>query len=328
VSAPAYNIPTPQAGPETAPAVEARCPNCGTAATRNFCPECGQECISVRLSLRDLASEFLDDHVGWSTRVPRTLGRLLFQPGVLTRDFIDGRRVRYLSPLRLYLSLSVIFFLVVASPPSWSSKTSTTKVTTSRDASFHFVRTTGTDSATSDSDSVASRAARIARADSLEADIARHPPDTTTFKGRMKLMFLRRNAVYARMNGTEAKDLFLGGITRRMPNVMFVLLPLFAFFLKLLYWRRRRFYAEHLVFGLHTHAVAYALLTLSILTPWPSTRKWLVIACALYFVLALRRVYGGGIVKTLAKTVALGTAYVTVIVVSASALGIFIFLFG
>jgi predicted RNA-binding Zn-ribbon protein involved in translation (DUF1610 family) len=327
VSAPAL-VPTLVPPPEPG-ADEPRCPNCGTVTTRNFCPECGQECISVRLSLRDLAHEFLDDHVGWSTKVPRTMGRLLFRPGALTRDFIDGRRARYLSPLRLYLSLSVIFFLVVASPPSWASKTNA-KTTTNREGIFHFNSGTGVDvnSAARDSETTAARNARIATADSLEAAIVRHAPDTTTLEGRVKAMFLHRNAAYARLDSREQKELFVGGITRRMPNVMFVLLPLFALFLKLLYWRRRRFYAEHLVFGLHTHAVAYALLTLGILTPWPSTRKWLLIACMLYFVLALRHVYGGGIVKTLAKSVALGTAYLTTIVVAASALGVFIFLFG
>lgn len=328
MSAPAH-APTPLGPPDQGPA-EPRCPNCGTVATRNFCPECGQECISFRLSLRDFAHEFLDDHVGWSTRVPRTLGRLLFRPGALTRDFIDGRRVRYLSPLRLYLSLSVIFFLVVASPPGWASKSREVQARGRNDALFHINTGTGVDvnSAAPDTETEADRAARVARADSLEADIARHAPDTTTWKGRVKGMFLHRNATFARMSDRERKELFVGGIARRMPNVMFVLLPLFALFLKLLYWRRRRFYAEHLVFGLHTHAVAYGLLTLSILTPWPNTRIWLMLACALYFVLALRHVYGGGVLKTLAKSVVLGTAYVTVITAAATALGLFVFLFG
>ena len=336
MSAPVYApASTPELSPDAPvgePAVEPRCPNCGTVATRNFCPECGQECISVRLSLRDLAHEFLDDHIGWSTKVPRTLGRLLFRPGALTRDFIEGRRVRYLSPLRLYLSLSVIFFLVVASPPSWSkSRTGTTTKSVGGQGSI----SVGTESRRSiistDDDgeeSADARAKRLARADSMAAQFARKPPDTTTWRGRVKAAALRRTVDMVRMTGKQRNELFTTGIAQRMANVMFVLIPLFALFLKLLYWRRHRFYAEHFVFALHTHAVAYALLTLSILSPWLKLPLWLMLGCAVYFVLALRRVYGGGVFKTLFKSATLGVVYGTTLMLAATGVGAFIFFFG
>ena len=293
-----------------------RCPNCGTAAARNFCPECGQEQISVRLGLRDLAREFLDDHVGWSTKVPRTLGRLLLSPGALTRDFIEGRRARYLSPLRLYLLLSVIFFLVAASAPRWAAGRGTV-VRVSMD---------GDSAAVLGADDEPAR--RRARADSIDARIAANMPDTTTLRGRIKLRFLRRNSEFKRMDEAGQRDAFIGGLVRRMPNVMFVLLPVFALLVQAVTWRRRRFYAEHFVFALHTHAFAFATFTLIVLSPWAGTAPLLLAAGTAHFVAALRSVYGGSVLRNVLKAALLVVSYTFVVFTAAVAVGVIVFLYG
>jgi len=63
------------------------------------------------------AAEVTEDLTHADSRLWRTLLALIFQPGLLTREFLDGRRVRYLPPLRLYLVLSLVFFLVVLAAP-------------------------------------------------------------------------------------------------------------------------------------------------------------------------------------------------------------------
>jgi hypothetical protein len=298
-----------------------RCPNCGAAAPGNFCSECGQEQISVRLGLRDLAREFLDDHVGWSTKVPRTLWRLLV-PGALTLDFIEGRRARYLSPLRLYLTLSVLFFLVIALVPGRSVPGRGPTV------SFSMRGDTAALMGSASSEDSASAARRAARADSLEADIAAHMPDTTTLAGRTKLRFLRRNTTFARMSKQERSRALLEGIVRRMPNVMFVLLPVFALLVHAVMWRRRRYYAEHFVFALHTHAFAFAAFTLAALSPWRNIIPLLLAAGAVYLVAAMRRVYGGSILRTTTKAVLVTGVYLVVLLFAAIGAGISVFLYG
>lgn len=301
-------------------AVVSSCPNCGTAAPGNFCPECGQEQISVRLGLRDLAREFLDDHVGWSTKVPRTVGRLLIAPGALTLDFIEGRRARYLSPLRLYLLLSVIFFLVAAAAPRWAAERGTV-VRFSMEADSAAVLG-------ADSGETAAAGAAGARADSIDARIATNRLDTTTFEGRLKLRLLRRNSDFQRMDESARREALIGGLVRRMPNVMFVLLPLFALLVQAVTWRRRRFYAEHFVFALHIHAFAFAAFLLMALSPWDGAAALLLVASVAYLVAALRRVYGGSVLRNALQAVLLAVSYNVVVATAALAVGVFVFLYG
>ena len=90
------------------------CLNCGTAATGNFCAECGQENKAHAVSLGLLLADLLAEVASWDSRLLRTLLPLLLRPGFLTNQYNAGRLVRYLSPLKLYLTISVLFFLLLA----------------------------------------------------------------------------------------------------------------------------------------------------------------------------------------------------------------------
>ena len=61
----------------------------------------------------DVAAEFS----GWDGRLATSLRDLVLRPGMLTREFLEGRRVRYISPLRLYLIASLVYFLLAAGAP-------------------------------------------------------------------------------------------------------------------------------------------------------------------------------------------------------------------
>ena len=90
------------------------CLNCGEPVSRRFCPECGQrgdrsEPDARASSCAKRSGEFLHWDGKLAATVPRARSR---RPGELTREYLAGRRVRYLSPLRLYLTCSVVYFLV------------------------------------------------------------------------------------------------------------------------------------------------------------------------------------------------------------------------
>ncbi|HST62153.1 MAG TPA: hypothetical protein VLK84_25850, partial [Longimicrobium sp.] len=99
------------------------------------------------------------------------------------------------------------------------------------------------------------------------------------------------------------------------PTGIFLMMPLFAFILKLLYWRRKRFYVEHFVFALHVHAFAFLLLTAMMLL----RNDWVDAVLGVWFVVALfiamKRVYGQGYIRTLLKYFLLSQAYMFVLVV-------------
>jgi len=90
------------------------CLNCGTVVTGKFCEECGQVNKVHRVSLRPLLADLMVEVVSWDSRLLRTLRSLLIRPGFLTNEYNTGRLAPYLSPLKLYLTVSVLFFLLMA----------------------------------------------------------------------------------------------------------------------------------------------------------------------------------------------------------------------
>jgi hypothetical protein len=94
------------------------CANCGARLEGRFCHHCGQKVMATRLSVGELGEEALDQLLSLDGKVLRTLQLLLFRPGMLTTEFLAGRRVQYVSPLRLYLLCSLLFFTLAALMPS------------------------------------------------------------------------------------------------------------------------------------------------------------------------------------------------------------------
>ena len=91
-----------------------QCDNCYTALQGDFCHQCGQEKKSYIRNVSGVVTEFFGEFSNWDTRVWRTLVPLWFRPGFLSRRYVDGHRVPYVPPLRLYLFTSIIAFLIFA----------------------------------------------------------------------------------------------------------------------------------------------------------------------------------------------------------------------
>jgi hypothetical protein len=96
------------------PDPEARCANCGAVLYGPFCAMCGQEVKPLDPPVRHFAREFTQELLDVDGRVPRTFRRLFLSPGFLTREYLAGRRVPWLTPLRVYLVASVAMFGVLA----------------------------------------------------------------------------------------------------------------------------------------------------------------------------------------------------------------------
>jgi hypothetical protein len=90
------------------------CLNCGEVLTGQHCSHCGQRSKVQVISLWGLVRDFLGDVFDWDARIWRTLRPLAFRPGLLTQEFLRGRRAHYTPPFRMYLILSVVFFLIAS----------------------------------------------------------------------------------------------------------------------------------------------------------------------------------------------------------------------
>ncbi len=96
------------------------CLNCGALRETNFkfCPECGQEFLQKQ-TLSVLFSQFLNDYFTFDSKIGRSILPLITRPGFLTLEYLRGKRVHYIPPLRLFIFLSIIFFILLGlSSPS------------------------------------------------------------------------------------------------------------------------------------------------------------------------------------------------------------------
>ena len=401
--------PTPRSG-------RSDCANCGESLTGTYCAACGQRDQPLRVPVHRFLVQSATEFFGIDGRVWVTLRELLFRPGALTVAYVQGRRRRYLRPLRVYLSCTVLFFVLL---------TLLDPVGRVRDT-FIDVESVDADSLVVVADRLAEVEAemaaepeRVARAqrrvdslltradslraavalrredvafDSLDAEAAREldeqeedaedavdaaedgtddlddlrddltdrlaeleleaallgalPPDSTV---RLADLHAARTRIYpessttiglpdwmvrsgalrrleAARSGDEAAEAgaaFARDSIGQIPTVLFLILPVFALLLKGLYARRGWYYAEHLVFGLHTHAFAFLAFALIVLlltvapgATWASVvaNVLFLLVIPLYFLLAQKRVYRQGWVKTILKSLVLGWVYLFVLI--------------
>jgi len=276
------------------------CLNCGTTLTGPFCSQCGQRDVPPYPSVRELVVDAFWELSGWDGRFASTVRALVSKPGRLTLDFLEGRRARYLSPLRLYLMASLVYFLVAAAAPE--AKTADGK---SANIGLRFTPNGPT------------KAARVANATgtALVNQEALSPAD------RDSIMLAVNKAPPIMRPFFQKALLDPKGLKRSLseatPKMLFALLPVFAAIVALFY--RGRKYPEHLYFAIHLHAFFFIVLTASALFKFTRVAPLSVGAAALalismpaYATIAFRRTYGGSLAATLLKEIGIGAIYGTV----------------
>lgn len=97
------------------------CANCGTILTGPYCHHCGQS-AHIHRSLLHMTEEFLHGFLHFETKAWRTIPALIFKPGQLTRNYIQGQRTRYVSPLALFLFLIFLMFFVFSMTASYQDE--------------------------------------------------------------------------------------------------------------------------------------------------------------------------------------------------------------
>src|SRR5205823_6628003 len=89
------------------------CENCGAQLTGRYCAQCGQAAVDYRRSFRHVIVDVLDSFLSWDSKFFGTIGLLITRPWRLTNEFLAGKRIRHVHPLRLYLLASILFFFAV-----------------------------------------------------------------------------------------------------------------------------------------------------------------------------------------------------------------------
>jgi Protein of unknown function (DUF3667) len=324
------------------------CPNCAYPVTDHYCGRCGQAVDTHRRSVVHLLHDLVKDVASFDSRILRTARALLFEPGELAVAFREGRTQGYVPAVRLYLFVSLVFFLTL-SATRIAIVQFVPIVTPQKIVVLHG----HTYAVTPDGNSVE---VSPALDDGKPHDIvtmghtvyfaregALHPNVPADAIKNMERRFEAAEAdaggskwawmidVARRTNRELATNpaALTGALTAWIPRVLFLLLPLFALVLAAFYWRwRRQFYlVDHLVFSLGFHTFGFVLLLaaagLAQILPGALVARLTMGVLGLYLILAMRRFYGQSWSRTAVKFIAVSAVY-TIFCVGPAMLGIFL----
>ena len=253
-------------------------------------------------SAREFLHEFIAHYVALEGKLWKSMALLLFRPGRLTRDYIEGRRVRYIEPLRLYLTFSIIFFAIFKlggvsfgdgkpdAPPARQEA------------------------------SVAQKGGVREKDPDQELIVFGKGDDEKAkkFAGRIHPALVPKVERFLQLPQKERNAALLRALSGYAPYAIFALMPVFAALLKLLYLGSGRRYGEHLLFALHTNAFAFLVLSLLLVLPdWiPLVGFGLGVWLVFYLPTAMRKVYGGGRALTALRWIVLMSLHLFCIVIA------------
>lgn len=319
------------------------CLNCGTALGGQYCASCGQRARSRLISIWELTSEAFGDLFELDSRLWRTLVPLIARPGKLTRDYLEGRRASFMPPFRTYLVLSILFFLVAFFDPREElgilfepSEPVAEESEADSDQSSAIDSQELIDELAEEGILVGDEITREELEETIDDATDGIQLQITAEEGECDLEDLesadipawlakrltkeRLQVVCERIQADDGRAL-LSKLLDNVPAALFILLPLMALVLKILYPLSKRYYVEHLLFVVHYHAFFFLLLTLQILLSRlgllvglpESALTVALFATSLYFPIylykAMRRVYEQGRAITAGKYFVLTLAY-------------------
>ena len=277
-------------GKDTGPSLT-HCENCGAELQGHWCAQCGQAAIEYRRSFRYVVADLLNEFLNWDSKFFTTIALLILKPWRLTNEFLAGKRVRYVNPLRLYLLASILFFFAVnygakginfdaskLGPKDRADLEAELKKEDLPPVAREKLEALLRDSSPSPAPSPATNAPSPTPAPTASSDVASQPTESANEQKKEYGKIGERPFVafddaksttpFERWIEARAKEkmgehgtkmgLFISTLFSNLPYMMLCCIPLFACVLKVLYIRRRLFYIDHLIYALHIHTFFYA----------------------------------------------------------------------
>lgn len=279
-----------------------------------FCPRCGQMNSTKKLSFNDFLEEFFSGVFAYDSRLNRTLKTLIFKPGKISKDYIEGKRMRYANPFRFYLSASIIFFLLfnysfdlggeqlgpqdrdrnvfegqVNPPvPPGPGLDSINKIITAPNVGLDSIKV----------DTVSKKTYKDYLVTEKETDTM-GVFNAMSKKFTLFYEFQDETGIYNSQRGLDSLEfsptkynqwlykksvdagifrnnprLFVDYFISKLPFIIFFYLPVFALFIWLLYVRRPFNYMEHLIFAFHVQTTLFVLYILGLTFDFILSNNW------------------------------------------------------
>jgi hypothetical protein len=323
---------------------EKDCLNCGAIVQGRFCHVCGQENTVPHETFWHMVKHFFYDITHFDSKFFDSLKYLVLRPGFLSKEYIAGRRNSYLNPIKMYVFTSAIFFLIFFSVYSMEDTSNTTFDENGKDITNQIKSNKEKQELEAVKDSLAvledfvplvndslgnkknkkknnrnvnfsfgstqQQYSTVEKYDSAQAAM----PDS--LKDGWALKLLNRKAISLNQKydgqGDRIGVLILNKFMHSFPYILFVSLPLYALFLKLIYIRhKRKFFADHGIFLVHLYIFTFILLLIFIGLGelgdlkgfnWMSALQVLLILFGIWYAFkAMRNFYGQGFGKTFLK---------------------------
>lgn len=314
------------------------CQNCGTPLQGPFCHRCGQHDFDVNRSFWHTFLEALESFFHFDTKLFRSLITLLFCPGRLTATFNAGKRSSQMPPFRLYVFVSIFFFLF-ASMQSDSPKSGPFVFNSSDGKGANTALTVNGQDATAKEAWQALTDGTVPQSTETEETTATKPaPEKPRAVDELRAAAEEFRDTHAKPSGKgevswgstfeekghrldtpEGQQEMLHKFVGALPKLILLCLPFFALYTRVLFRKSKQVYLQHLVLALHFHTFIYLWLMFE--KGWsllfglvsPTAGGWIIEAgkiwMVLYPLLMLRYVFANAWWKTLGKTLLLTLAY-------------------
>lgn len=279
------------------------CTNCGNplAATDNYCAICGQENRDVYVSFGQLLKDFFHNYFSFDSRLGRSLEPFFAQPGTLTNEFMDGKRMKYINPIRLYIIISLIhfFFFSLYIQSTADDEIVQTKSVKYGDSNFS-IRIGGNDSTDlKREDSIITDSTATAEKDKfslIEKMVTQHSIDEVLDSLHLEDPSFIKKTFFKQLIKVQKYGNFSlqSYILKNIPILMFFLLPVYGLVLKLFF--HRRLYIHHAIHSLHIHSFTFLILTIVwILNSFTEVEQWALVmiflGITLYTIESFKRTY-------------------------------------
>jgi len=286
------------------------CLNCGATLHGKFCHVCGQENLQIKENFGHMMDHAISDYFHFDHQFFHTLKPLFFKPGMLTTQYMAGKRVQYLHPVKMYIFISLIYFLVLFQQKGGDivkidDKQMTTEQLnaavkainrnaylppeTKKEALHDLYKDNGytiiNNKAVKDT---SKKAKESLKQEQENPHIVTPTSSDSTYEAYLasqnKLPAANRDGWFERYYNKKAfainkqkinvKEVVEDGIKHNFPKMMFVLLPLFALILMISFYRSKKFYVEHLIYSFHLHCFLFLFLALIIILHFIIPTNW------------------------------------------------------
>jgi hypothetical protein len=281
-----------------------RCLNCSTELQGPFCHYCGQPDKRLLRFFPVLIREFFEDFLELDSRFTRTMKPLLFQPGRMTRDYLDGRRFRFTPPMRLFIFSSMLFFILAATLASNAIEVGDVRF----DGDDNIQLNTTLDQeelAEAIESGDADRIQEVVEKARQEAEAAQQEQaeeSSEAGESAEEEEEPRRRDFNLNLNGEQwdretnpvilplvpdsindwindeienspqkaeeieqNPDIIVDKVFELLPATMFIMLPFVALLFKFWYMFAKKYYVEHLIHALHNHAFLFVVFIITLL---------------------------------------------------------------